>query len=252
VTPLQLRQVSRSAVPLRVAFLHQPQALGGPGPLSRIVRSRRETALDLLLLAHALWPTTDPNPIAASAAEWESAIGMPPRPGNRAMISRSWTWLEEQRLIRSSHRGRVRLIEVRREDASGLPWLHPRELQDAYMQLPHDYWYGGFARNLSLPAKAMLLIGLSLQTPPKTYFEFPLQRSAGWYGLTPKCAAVGLRDLRQAGLLRTWVSRRESPLSPVGVTFDRRHHLNPLDAATYGRMLAERLDLDDTGEYISF
>jgi hypothetical protein len=239
MSALDLRSVQRSTVPLRVAFLHLPQARGGPGPLSVIVRSRRETALDLLLFAHAIWPTTAPDPIAASASEWETAIGMPRRPGNRSMISRSWTWLEEQRLVRSFHHGQVRVIEVLSEDASNRRWVHPREHREAYLQLPHDYWDGGFARDLSLPGKAMLLIGLSLQAPPATYFEFPLQRSAAWYGLTPQFARIGIRDLHDIGLLRTWVNRRNSSKSPVGVTFDRRHSLNRLDAVGYARLLGE-------------
>jgi hypothetical protein len=240
VTKLDLDRVHRSAVPLRVAFLHRPQAGGGPGPLSAIVRARRETALDLLLFAHAIWPTTSPAAIGAPASDWEAAIAMRSRAGNRATISRAWTWLETQDLIRSTHRGRIRTIEIRREDASKRPWAHPSENSEPYLQLPHDYWYGGFARQLSLPGKAMLLIALSLGTPTETranahYFEFPLQRAAAWYGLTAESARIGLRDLRNCGLLRAWAHRRVSPVSPVGVTFDRRYSLNRLDAVAYAQ-----------------
>src|SRR4051794_178734 len=109
---LDLARARRPWVPLRVAFLHVPRAGGGPGPLAEIVRSRRETALDLLLFAHALAPLTAPGPVAAASSHWADVVGRGARAGNRAMVSRAWTWLEQKRLVRTALRGRTREVDV--------------------------------------------------------------------------------------------------------------------------------------------
>ena len=235
MTTLDLARATRPWLPLRAAFLHPPKARGGTGPLAAIVESRRETALDLLLFAHAMQPIAD-DPIVASSSAWASANGLPKRPGNRALVSRSWTWLESQRLVRTVARGQWRGIQILREDGSGAPWISPHAEQVPYFRIPHAYWHAGFARDLSLQAKAILLIALSLQPESQeeadadTFFELPVDRGSQWYGLSQRTVRRGLRELRAEGLLRTWVEERESPRSPIGKTFDRRHSLNRLEA----------------------
>jgi hypothetical protein len=223
----------RDAVPIRVAFLHVPSAGGGPAALARIVRQRRAVALDLLLFAHAIWPLSQPEPIEAPSSQWLRAIGLDARPGTRSAISRAWTWLEAQRLIRTRPRGRIRAIEILREDASGQLWKHPYDEGVAYFKLPHAYWTGRFSADLSLAAKAVLLIALSLQARGEPYFELPVSRGSEWYGLSEDSVRRGLRELRDIRLLRTWSERRNSGRSPTGYAFDRRHSLNPME--TVGR-----------------
>lgn len=236
-TPLfQLAAVRRMAVPLRVAFLHAPNALGGPGPLARIVRQRRSTALDLLLFAHTIWPLAGYEAIEAPASDWARALGLEKRPGNRAMISRSWSWLEDQRLIVSMQRGRTRAIMLLREDGSGRPWQHPADEKEPYLQLSPAYWRGGFARDLSLPAKAVFLVAVSLQRQDTPFFELPIARGAAWYGLSPRTVRLGLRELHRQRLLRIWTERRPSEQSPTGYTFDRRYCMNPIETIAQRRL----------------
>jgi hypothetical protein len=231
---LDLGRLRREAVPLRVAFLHLPQAGGGPGPLASFVRGRRLLAFDLLLYAHAVAPLSD-GMIEASSTAWASAISLPDRPGNRASISRAWSWLESKRLVRTAVAGRNRAVMILNEDGSGRPWAHPAEHSEPYVQVPHEFWTTGFARQLSLPAKAAYLIALSIQPGENGTFELPMQRGAAWYGLTTVSLRSGLRELRSAGILRAWVQQRATPRSPVGRTFDRQYALNPLELAAWRR-----------------
>jgi hypothetical protein len=226
---LDLRAVRGTAVPLRVEFLHPAVRGGGSGPLAELVKHRRRVALDLLLLAHAAWPLRTSNGLLASAAAWARAVGVEQDNGTRALISRSWSWLEQQRLVATSSQGRLRAVEILREDGSGRPWQHPFDEHEPYLQLPHAYWFGGFAGDLSLPAKAMLLIGASLQSGRRPYFEFPISRGASWYGLTERTVRTGLRELQEQRLLRTWAEVRETDRSPVGSTLDRRYRLNEIE-----------------------
>ena len=235
-TPLDIHAVRRSAVPLRAAFLHAPTPRGGPGPLAAVVSQRRTIALDLLLFAHAIWPLAGHDVILAPASDWARAIGLSERPGNRAMISRSWSWLERHRLITSSPSGRTRAIIPLRDDGSGRPWQHPADEKEPYFQLPHAYWWGGFANDLSLSAKAMLLVGISLQGRDEPYFELPLARGSVWYGLSDRTVRLGLRELQTERLLRAWAEKRLSEHSPTGYTFDRRYSLNPIEIVARRRL----------------
>lgn len=235
-TPLDLGAVRRAAVPLRVAFLHAPTPRGGPGPLAAFVSHRRTIALDLLLFAHAIWPLAGNDAILAPASDWARAIGLSERPGNRAMISRSWSWLEHHRLITSSPSGRTRAITLLCDDNSGRPWQHPVDEKEPYFQLPHAYWWGEFANDLSLSAKAVLLVGISLLGRNEPYFELPLARGSAWYGLSARTLRLGLQELQTERLLRAWAEKRPSEHSPTGYTFDRRYSLNPLETVARRRL----------------
>jgi hypothetical protein len=213
---------------LRVALLHPPIQGGGTGPLAEFVKERRRLSLDLLLLAHAAWPSSDSGTLVASSTEWINALGMEDRSGTRAIVSRSWSWLEQHKLIETTRHGRMRAITILTEDGSGRPWQHPFDSREPYLKLPYAYWRGGFASDLGLPAKAILLIGTSLQSRQEPYFELPLRRGAAWYGLTERTLRAGIRELREKRLLRTWTEPRATDRSPVGTTFDRRYRLNEI------------------------
>jgi hypothetical protein len=225
---LDLDALQRSATPLRIAFLHEPRPGGKPGPLSAFVGERRALALDLLLFAHTVAPLSEKRPIRATAKQWMSAISIEESAERRATVSRAWSWLERQRLIESHRSGRERGIEILREDGSGEPWSSPGLEKEPYFGLPVAYWTGGFARRLSLPAKAILLIGLSLQSSGEDYFELPLERGADWYGISASTIRRGLSELQGIHLLRRWSERRDTTGSPVGYTFDQRYALNSL------------------------
>jgi hypothetical protein len=223
---LDIGRTGRSAAPLRVAFLHEPRREGLPGPLASFVEERRGIALDLLLLAHATASLSGDRPIRATSSQWMKAIGAQEGASNRVTVSRSWTWLEQKNLVRSHRAGRDRGIEVLREDGSGERWQPPMPRREAHFGLPHDYWLCSYPQALSLPAKAVLLIALSLQSRGEEFFELPLERGSRWYGLSESTLRRGLGELRRQGLLRHWVRARKTAESPIGRTYDQRYALN--------------------------
>lgn len=215
----------RENTPLRRTFLHPPQ--GGHGPLANFVSQRRTTALDLLLLAHALSPLAIDDEIVARSSDWARVLGIADRPGTRATISRSWAWLEAESFVVARPAGKLRSIRVLRDDGSGLPWSHPYETDEPYFKLPNLIWQSGLWASLRLPAKAMLLIAFSLQQPPtEEFFELPIERGADWYGLGPRTIRSGLNQLHDAGLLRHWSEKWETRRSPLGYAYTRRYALN--------------------------
>ncbi|MGO9959808.1 MAG: hypothetical protein ACLP50_28180 [Solirubrobacteraceae bacterium] len=213
---------------MRVAFLHPPRRGGGSGPLAQFVRGRRSVALDLLLLTHALRPLTEADEIAAPASDWAQALGIAGRPGSRAMISRSWSWLQDQKLISSRTLGQLRSVTALREDGSGRPWELPWKSGDVYFKLPAGVWRDGLWTELSLPGKAVFLIGLSLESRDKSSFQLPLERGAEWYGITARTVRNGLRELKDAGLIHQTIEKRETPKSksPIGYRHERHYSLD--------------------------
>jgi hypothetical protein len=143
------------------------------------------------------------------------------------LISKTWTWLERQQLIRTQRRGRLREVILLMEDGSGRGYRHPGEQgaedRGHYFKLPYAYWHGNFQNRIGLPAKAVLLIALSLRDD----FILPTERGAEWYGLSRDTVRKGLRDLRLLGLLSMREERKDAPLSKHGFTLERRYTLQP-------------------------
>jgi hypothetical protein len=221
-----LERSSRNHVPIRRSFVQQRVRGGGAGPLAAFVHDRRVRALDLYLLGHAV-ASAPPFRVSFPAAVWARALGLTPHSSSETLVSRTWTWLEDQRLIESQRVGRRREITLLREDGSGEPYRHPGEQGAAdrghYFKLPYAYWEGNFHNRLSLPAKAVLLIALSLQDD----FILPTEKGKDWYGLSRDTIRKGLRDLRLHGLLSMHEERKLAPLSALGFTLERRYRLRP-------------------------
>jgi hypothetical protein len=213
----------RLGPPIRRSFLHPVD--DGAGPLARFVRQRRATALDLLLLTHAIRPLTPVGEIVAPSSDWARSLGIYDKAGARAAISRSWSWLQQEQFVATRRVGKQVAVRLLREDGSGLPWIHPYETKEPYFRLPKLIWTTGLWQSLQLPGKAMLLIAYSLQTPEQEFFEFPVERGADWYGLGSRTVRAGLNQLVDAGVLRHWSVRRDSS-SPIGYRYDRRYALN--------------------------
>jgi hypothetical protein len=111
-------------------------------------------------------------------------------------------------------------VTLLREDGSGKPYVHPGK-EGNYFKLPYDYWHGNFHNRMGLPAKAVLLIALSLQDE----FLLPTKQGAGWYGLSRDTVRKGLRTLRLLGILDMREVRKKAPLAPLGFTLERRYTL---------------------------
>jgi hypothetical protein len=219
-----LERSGRDHVPLRRSFVQAPHRGGGPGPLAEFVRNRRARTLDLYLLVHAV-ASAPPYDAAFPAVVWARTLGLGPGPSAQTAISKSWGWLRDAKLISTHRRGRIRAITLLREDGSGSPYRHPgeegSERRGHYFKLPYAYWRGNFQNRISLPAKAVLLIALSLRDD----FVLPTEKGARWYGLSRDSVRKGLRDLRVVGLLDMREERKLAPLTAVGFTLERRYSL---------------------------
>lgn len=221
-----LERSNRDAVPIRRTFVQQRRRGGGPGPLASFVSNRRVRALDLYLLAHAV-ASGSPYTVTFPAAVWVRALGLTSHTSSETLVSRTWSWLEAAKLIETRRVGRLREVTVLREDGSGNAYRHPGEEGAAdrghYFKLPHAYWHGNFHNRLSLPAKAVLLIALSLTDD----FLLPTERGSDWYGLSRDTIRKGLRDLRLYGLISMRTEQKLAPLSAIGYTIERRYRLQP-------------------------
>ncbi len=106
-----------------------------------------------------------------------------------------------------------------REDGSGEPYVHLGEAKHPYLQLPVAYWVNddeNWSSTLSLPAKAMLLIGLSLRPG----FMLPVEKAPDWYGVSADSAQRGLAELERRGALSRSRVKKKAPLTPLGFTTD--------------------------------
>jgi DNA-binding transcriptional ArsR family regulator len=212
-------------VPLRNVFLQLgPRGPGArPGPMAEIVRRGRERTLEQYLLAVTL-ATGHPHDVNRDSRIWARAVGLPESASGRAAVSRSWSLLRELKLVRVARRKRLASVTLLREDGSGAPYTHPsQDRRPSYLQLPFEYWFDDFYTKLSLAAKAILLIALSL--PDR--FPLPTARTADWYGISESTAARGLRELRDAGLLTVEREEKTAPLAPKGYTLVNFYTLQP-------------------------
>ena len=208
-----LSQSGRGIVPVRKTFVQQGRGENTrPGPLASFVSAHDDRALDAYLFIHAL-ASAAPWNCDYPSGTWVRAFGLGETATSasaRAAVSKIMKRLEDRRLIARSRSGRRASITLLHEDGSGEPYSHPHKTgDDRWLQLPYAYWLDGFFLELSLPAKAMLLIALSRPDG----FYLPSQRAQDWYGISPDSAERGLRELRHAELLisdRQWVMNQHS------------------------------------------
>ncbi|WP_407842170.1 hypothetical protein ACE1OC_43260 (plasmid) [Streptomyces sp. DSM 116496] len=213
-----LEQSKRSgrAVPLRRAFVQDPGPGSGtrvvtkPGPLPRLLRS--EERLELLLLIHcvtarASWGTTQ------RSETWARAAGISFRTDGTASaaVSRHLAKLKDMKLIGTAPDGRMTKVTKLLEDGSGDPYTVPMgdptgSRKDIYFKVPFAYWEQGYYRTLSMPAKAMLLIFMSLRG---TSFVLRQDKQfAFWYGISPATVGRGIQELKEKRLVYPYLSEQ--------------------------------------------
>ena len=215
----------RATLPLRLAFL-QGRDDGGapmPGPLAAFVRRGRAGALDQLLLLRA-WASAAPFDVRRSAALWAQLLDFHEGAAGERAVTRNWSLLVAQRQVRVQRDGRLARVTVLREDGSGHAYAHPGLAGgEPYLQLPYAYWRAGWDTRLTLPAKALLLIALTLADG----FWLPAARAPEWYGISPSTAERALRELRRRGILNAVRARKSAPRTAAGYTVENRYTLRP-------------------------
>ncbi|HEY8790441.1 MAG TPA: hypothetical protein VIM10_15100 [Actinopolymorphaceae bacterium] len=215
-----LADTRRGWVPLRKVLVQRPNTeLTRSSTLAKFVTGRRETALDALLLLHALGPILDGSPLPM--AVWANALQLT---GPNA-ASKAFATLEDMRLVdRVRGEGTATNVVPLLEDGSGLAWSRPGSTAGnagpGYFALPDDYWTAGWNRRLSLPGKAMLLIMLAeTQDPNKTpsTFAMPVEKAKDWYGISERTAERGYRELGVNKIMRVKEQAVKDHRSPTGV-----------------------------------
>ncbi|MFK0085548.1 hypothetical protein [Glutamicibacter sp. NPDC090743] len=187
-------------VPIRNSFLQT----GGPknpkpGILGELINSSNGRSLDLYLL-HRLASSAEPWATTKPADVWARALGLNDEEYGKASVSRCWKKLTELQLISKTRgTGRHTKVTTLREDGSGHEFENPTR---NYFTLPLAYWEEQWYLKLNYPAKALLLVGLSLQ--PGFYLPDPQVQK--WYGFSADTLNRGVRQLKAHGLLH--VDRR--------------------------------------------
>ena len=222
--------------------MQQPQGSESRvGPLAQFVTRRDERGLDAYLFIHAL-ASADPWTCTYPSQTWSRVLNLGSscdEGSAKAAVSKVLKRLEDRKLISRRRTGRRTEVTLLLEDGSGATYTRPKAASDGlWLNLPYAYWEGGFYKNLSLPAKAMLLIGCSLAHD----FVLPQERMPGWYGISPDTAARGLNELRAADLLNTRDEFVRDHKVPTGWRQVKHHQLRkPFDlgsrnaAKTVGR-----------------
>lgn len=222
-----LDQSGRGIVPIRKSFVQQGErGKRVPGPLATFVSAHDERALDAYLFVHAL-ASAEPWNCDYPAGMWVRALDLTEsaKPASaRSAVSKVMKRLEDRHLVSRQRVGRTASITLLKEDGSGEPYEHPYNAGrgENWLQLPHAYWLEEFHQSLSLPAKAMLLIALSLPDD----FPLPADRVPKWYGISADTAERGLRELRRSRVLNfdeQWVKNAKSD---TGWTQERRYTLD--------------------------
>jgi hypothetical protein len=125
--------------------------------------------------------------------------------------------------VSRDRRGRTACVRVLLEDGSGKPFVQCGAGGDPYFKIPLEYWRNGWYRKLHLPAKAMLLVALSLPDD----FYLPTKMAEPWYGVSADTAQRGLANLQERGILRRTGSRKSAPRAAQGWTMEYRYQLMP-------------------------
>lgn len=208
----------RTNVPIRRTFLQLPDKT--PGPLASFVTGRRALALDLWLLLHAGASGGDWD-VRQPAMSWARMLDMPQTTASETTISRNWTWLEQQRLVRTERDHRVRNVFLLTEDGSGQEFSRATGKDRGFFKLPYAYFTERVHNELRLAGKAALLIALA-QAPT---FTLPAERAGPWYGISPDTLQRGIDELRDRGYVKVWSRSKKAPRSRYGYTRENHYAL---------------------------
>jgi hypothetical protein len=224
-----IRRSGRQFVPIRKTFLQQGAGrVRTGGPLSTLCKSHDERGLDLYLLFHLVTAGGDFT-TTIDAAGWARALGLSPTQNGLASVSKAFARLDQQHQLlergRSGNRGRYRLLD---ESGSEGDYEHPARLKQPYLKLVHDYWLEGWHNRLTMPAKTLLLIALSL----KPDFILPRKMGPRWYGIGEQTVQRGLAELEKERLLSTRIQLKKAALTATGTTQESHYTLRPPFAIT--------------------
>lgn len=221
-----LRESSRPGkLPLRKGFVQGgSRERPAPGPLAKIVNRGRGKTLEQYLLG-LTWASHAPFDVRKDSRVWARGLGLAADESGRSAVSRNWAFLKTLKLVEVRRKARLAQVTYLREDGSGEPYEHhpAQDRKPTYLTLPFAYWADGHYEDLSLAAKAMLLIARDLPDG----FPLPSERAPDWYGISERTARRGFRELQDKNLIRVTKELKEAPLAPEGYTVVNFYTLLP-------------------------
>ncbi|THA79791.1 winged helix-turn-helix domain-containing protein [Streptomyces sp. A0592] len=159
------------------------------------------------------WPPGATGGATARAETWARAAGISFRTDGTASaaVSRHLARLRELGLVDTAPDGRHTRIFKLFEDGSGTPYTAPPgkadgSRRDVYFKVPFEYWEQGFHESLSVPAKVMLLIFMSMRS--RSFVLRQDKKFASWYGISPSTAGRGIRELQEMELVYPFLAEQ--------------------------------------------
>jgi DNA-binding PadR family transcriptional regulator len=152
---------------------------------------------------------------------WARMLDMPQTTASETTISRNWSWLEQQKLIRTERDHRVRKVTLLMEDGSGDEFERATGKDRGFFKLPYAYFTERIHQDLNLAGKATLLICLA----QKPAFTLPTERASTWYGVSPDTLQRGLDQLREQELIKVWTRTKKAPRARYGFTTENHYAL---------------------------
>jgi hypothetical protein len=209
------RSKRRRTVGIRRSFLQLGRgARAGAAVLAWFVRRRDELALDLylMLILRGRGARYGGHFVDVQSGTWTRALGREGASASQS-LSRALSRLEAHHLLKRVKTRKGVRIELLKEDGSGAAYTPPAGgPNDPYFQLPLDYWLADHYMQLSMPAKAILLIALGEQAE----FELPVAQAPTFYGISPETASRGFDELVRAGLARFERRVVKDPMASLG------------------------------------
>jgi hypothetical protein len=217
---LNFDRQKRDSTPIRRSFLQDTTGRNAPAPMATYVAARRARALDMTMLLHCAAGSA-PWDVGLPAMTWARALAMPQTVSSETTISKNWTWIEEQQMIRSERHKRLRRVFLLQEDGSGAEYERPDGRNRGFFRLPFAYFLDRWHKKLKMSGKVVLLIALSRDPE----FILPAEHACNWYKVSPDTIQRGLDELRKAKLLSVRTTIRTAPAARYGVTQDYHYRL---------------------------
>lgn len=190
------------------------------GPLAEFLPERRGRALDLYLLLRAVAGPAG-GPVALPSVVWARALGLDDLSSPEATVSRTWTWLEQARLVETARHGRLRSVRPLADDASGGSFVSPQTTAGRWFSIPFAYFDGNYHNRIGLAAKCVLVVALA----HRGQFTFVSGPPATWHGLSRDSIKRGIRVLSALGLLVGETRRIPDALTAAGFRMERRYEV---------------------------
>ncbi len=176
-----------------------------PGALAQMVAAHDRSGLELFLL-HRMIASSPPFDAGKEAGVWARALGLAESDEkmHAERVSRIFSRLETKyKLVSRDVARRGGKITSLLEDGTEAPYTMP---ETHYFRLPFAYWTEDWYRILTMPAKAVLLIGLS----QKPGFVIPGAQVKAWYGISDDTWSSGVALLRKEQLLISKIGRQRN------------------------------------------